>query len=217
MDKVAPPSPVPHLPAGCRSAPARFEGRRRSPRQRLASRAIMALACLIPIALRAQPPALSQSQVEAAYIYNFGKFVQWPAAYAAGSGRSFAICAFAGDPFAPVLQSILAGRTLQGNPVVIRSVAKPQQATGCRILFIGSSNEDRLKDILTALDHTPVLTVSDIADFSRRGGMIEFVMENNYIRFAINRTVAEDAGLALDSDLLKVAVAVWQKKSTGGR
>ena len=94
------------------------------------------------------------------------------------------------------------------NRRMLRAAASFSSAAPTRIV---------LKDILAALDHAPVLTVSDIADFSKRGGMIEFLMKGNYIRFAINRTTAEDAGLVLDSDLLKVAIAVWQSGGRGGR
>lgn len=164
----------------------------------------------------AQDQKPSEYEVESAYLYNFGKFVVWPAASVVSRGN-FAICVLDNDPLGPVMESTLTGKVLGGIPVVIRRIPKPQDAASCRILFIGSSNEDRLKDILAALDHAPVLTVSDIADFSKRGGMIEFLMKGNYIRFAINRTTAEDAGLVLDSDLLKVAIAVWQSGGRGGR
>ncbi len=85
---------------------------------------------------------------------------------------------------------------------------KPQDAVSCHVLYISSSENGRLKEILAAIDKAGVLTVSDIPQFSQRGGMIQFVEESNKIRFEVNLASAGAAGLTLSSELLKVAVTV---------
>jgi hypothetical protein len=99
--------------------------------------------------------------------------------------------------------------------VLVRRVAKPQDALSCRVLFISSSEQSRLKEILAALDETSVLTVSDMPQFTRRGGMIQFVVEANRVRFEVNLTSAERAGLILSSQLLKVAIDVKRNTQPG--
>jgi hypothetical protein len=86
----------------------------------------------------------------------------------------------------------------------------------CRILFISSSEQNQLKEILAALDNTSVLTVSDMPQFARRGGMIQFVVEANKVRVEVNLTSAERAGLTLSSQLLKVAINVKRSAQSGG-
>ena len=171
---------------------------------------------LSPRRLFAQTLQPNEYQVEAAYLYNFGKFVSWPSAYTSKFRGRFAICVFNHDPLAPVLQSMLAGKQLRSTPVAIQRIDQPQQAVGCRVLFIGSAKKRQLNIILAALGSASVLTVSDIAGFSKHGGMIQFLMVGDHVRFVINRTMAQKAGLVLDSDLLKVAVAVLQTGRTGG-
>jgi hypothetical protein len=85
----------------------------------------------------------------------------------------------------------------------------------CRIAFISTSEENRLKDVLEALDKAAVLTVSDIPQFSTRGGAIQFVLDGKKIRFEVNLTNATDAGLTLSSELLKVATAVRRNSPSG--
>jgi hypothetical protein len=166
--------------------------------------------------LEAQSAKPSAYQVEAAYIYNFGKFVKWPANAAANQGSSFTICVLGDDPFDSILQSTIAGQSLGGRPVNIRRIPKPQNASGCHILFINASEENHLPAILSAIDEAAVLTVSDMPDFSKRGGMIQFVLQDGRVRFAINRGSAEGNGLVLGSDLLKVATSVIGTGRTGG-
>ncbi len=85
----------------------------------------------------------------------------------------------------------------------------------CRVLYISSSEETRLREVLAGLDKAAVLTVSDIPQFAQRGGMIQFVQESNKIRFEVNLASAEDAGLTLSSELLKVAVLVRKNSQPG--
>jgi hypothetical protein len=204
-------------PATCRSANPVPACARQRPRNRLARGVVatMAVACLVSIGLPAQQLRPSADQVEAAYIYNFGKFVKWPAASVANRSNSFTICVLGQDPFGSVLQSTLAGQSLGGRLVSIQRIPTPQNAAACRILFLNAGEKNHLQKILAALGQVSVLTVSDMPDFSRRGGMIQFVLEGDRVRFEINRASAEDAGLVLTSDLLKVAAEVLGTGRTG--
>jgi hypothetical protein len=157
---------------------------------------------------RAQASAHSEYEVKAAYLYNFGRFVQWSARATAALSEPFTICVLGEDPFGPILDATIAGESIDGRKVVAKRISGPQEALNCQILFIGSSEGDKLKEILTALDDASVLTVSDIPKFVSRGGMIQFILEDNKIRFEVNLTAAQRAGLTLSSQLLKLAVSV---------
>lgn len=165
--------------------------------------------------LFAQQQKPSEYQVKATYLYNFGRFIKWPDSSPAGKTGTFSVCVIGRDPFGAILDSTLAGETLDGRPVVLHRFSKPQDAAGCRILFISSNEEKHLNEILVALDDSGILTVSDMHDFTRRGGMIQFVLEGDRVRFEINLVNAENAKLTLSSELLKVAASV-QRNSRGG-
>lgn len=167
---------------------------------------------LAPLLWSQQKP--NEYQVKAAYLYNFGKFVTWSAP--SGEANRFTICVLGKDPFGTLLDSVLTNQTIEGQNVVARRLAKPEDAAGCRILFISSSEDHQLKEILMVLAKNGVLTVSDIAQFSERGGMIEFVPQGDRVRFAVNVSNVEDAGLSLSSELLKVAVAVRRNAHRSG-
>jgi hypothetical protein len=177
--------------------------------------ALLALTFFGTTGLLAQQPKPSEYQVKATYLYNFGRFVKWPGTVPAGKGDSFSVCVLGQDPFGAILDSTLAGEALDGKPVVLRRISKPQDAGDCRILFISSAEEKHLKEILTALDESDVLTVSDMPGFARRGGMIQFVLEGDRVRFEINLTSAESARLVLSSELLKVASSVKRSGRSG--
>lgn len=154
-------------------------------------------------------------QVKAAYLYNFGRFIEWPARAAVGANNPFAICVLGQDPFGPALNATLAGATINGKSVVARNIPDPAEAADCRILFICASEGDRLKQILVTVKDASVLTVSDLPEFSRSGGMVQFTTVGSHVRFEVNLAPAERAGLVLSSDLLKVAVNVIRGGTSG--
>jgi len=158
--------------------------------------------------LDAQAPKPSEYQVKAAYLLNFGRFVEWPSRPGAPADDPFQMCVLGKDPFGNLLDAALAGEAINHAPVIARRITKSQDATGCRILFISASEEGSLKSILQALEKAPVLTVSDLAQFTRQGGMIQFVLSGNRVRFDVNLVAARAAGLNLSSELLKLAVSV---------
>jgi len=153
--------------------------------------------------------------VKATYLYNFGRFVKWPETAPAEKAILSLFVSSDRILFGPVLDSTLAGEALDGKPVVPRRLSKPQDAGECRILFISTTEEKHLKEILTAVDEGGVLTVSDIPGFTRRGGIIQFVLEGDRVRFEINLASAENARLVMSSELLKVATNVKRNGRSG--
>jgi hypothetical protein len=153
------------------------------------------------------PTAFTPSDVEAAYLYNFGKFIQWPSPAEAKS-EPFSICILGQDTFGKKLDDIVADETIQGRKIVVRRLSSVEGADTCRIVFIGPSEESRITRDIELLREKPVLTVSSIPDFLERGGIIQFLIQNNRVRFAANLPAAKRAGLELSSELLKVAAYV---------
>lgn len=167
--------------------------------------AVICAAIGVPDADPAPLPKPTEYQVKAAYLYNFGKFIRWPAT---SKSNSFAICVLGHDPFGPTLDATLAGETIDGRKVVAMRLSRAQDAADCRILFISASENARLDDILAVLGKTGVLTVSDMPQFTERGGMIQFVLEGDRVRFEVNLGAAQRASLSPSSELLKVATTV---------
>lgn len=155
----------------------------------------------------------SQYEVKAAYLYNFGKYVSWPAK----SAERFNICVLGTDPFGETLDSLVEGERLTGKPVVVRRLQSPQDVASCHVVYVGTSDEERMSAVVAAATRENVLTVSDVARFLDRGGMIQFVNEGDRIRFSVNLARAQRAGLSLSSELLKVAKEVKREERGGGR
>lgn len=171
--------------------------------------AVAVTACVFPEAhdLHAQAPKPTEYEVEAAYLSNFGRFVEWPARGGAAT-EPFNVCVLDADPFGPLLDAALKGETIGGAPMAAKRISRPEDAAACRIVFIGSVKDSQLNGILQSLRASNALTVSDMPGFSRHGGMIQFVLDGNRVRFEINLAAIQRAGLTVSSELLKVAQTI---------
>jgi hypothetical protein len=163
----------------------------------------------------AQQSRPEEYQVKAVYLFNFGKFVVWPNPSTAAPQASFNVCVLGRDPFGGVLDATLAGEAINNRNLSAKRIASAHEAATCQILFISSSETPRIKEILAAVQGSPMLTVSDMPGFTGNGGMIQFVLKENKVRFEVNLTAAEKAGLMLSSQLLKVATDI-RREPPGG-
>jgi hypothetical protein len=192
------------------TAPNLFSGRSPAFRPRcrfLQMLLILAAGCVCSAAdAKPQQNKPEEYQVKAVYLYNFGRFVEWP--LTAVKNDLFKICVLGNDPFGPILDTTLAGEVIENRKLVAMRIASTRDAAGCKVLFISSSEAAHLKEILKTVDKAAVLTVSDMPGFTNGGGMIQFVLQENKVRFEVNLTAAERSGLTLSSQLLKVATEI---------
>lgn len=154
----------------------------------------------------AQQSKPEEYQVKAVYLYNFGRFVEWPAV--SSTDEPFTICILGHDPFGAVLDATLSGEAVGNLKLVAKRISSLRDAAACRILFVSSSEAGRTREILAHVEKSPVLTVSDMPGFTGNGGMIQFVLKENRVRFEVNLAAAEKAGLSFSSQLLKVATDI---------
>jgi uncharacterized protein DUF4154 len=184
-----------------------------APRQRL--RFVRGLGCAtllasstLVLSVRAADPPATEYQVKAAFLYNFARFVDWPAAAFADSSSSLVIGVLGVDPFGEVLDHTVAGKKVASHPLQVRRCTAPAEAIRCHMLFIAASEEENLTRTLATLENHPVLTVGETADFARRGGMLQFVMRSERLGFEVNVAAASRARLEISSKLLRLAAAV---------
>ncbi|HEY5254925.1 MAG TPA: YfiR family protein [Acidobacteriaceae bacterium] len=153
----------------------------------------------------AQTAAPTQDDVEAAYLYNFAKFVTWPST---AKADVLNICILGKDPFGPTLDQIVAGESIDGRHLAVVRLSDEHSVQPCGILFIGESESLHIDQDLAAVAQLPILTVSEISGFMEDGGTIQFVLQEDRVRFEVNLNAARKSGIGLSSQLLKVATKV---------
>ena len=162
---------------------------------------VLALVCFQS---RAQQPL--EYQVKAAFLLNFTKFIEWPASAFGTPDAPLTICILGADLFGTALDQIVAGEVVNGRKLAVQHINGPAAPRSCQVLYLSRSEREILKAPPGA--GPGILTVGEGEGFTHDGGMISFVLEHRRVRFKINQTAAERAGLKLSSRLLSVAKSV---------
>lgn len=160
---------------------------------------------LIATAAAAQVAAApSENAVKAAFLYRFSSFAEWPTAAFDASEPSFIIGVYGNDEVATELEKIVAGRMVDGRPVVARRIRELGRDTSAHILFIGNQRDSKLRDQLAVL-LGPVLVVTEQDMGLTQGSVINLSMDQGRVRFAVSLPAAEARSLKLSARLLAVA------------
>jgi hypothetical protein len=162
----------------------------------------VALLLAAPLSARRQTGA---DAIKAAFLYNFTRFVEWPAAAAAGADGRFHVCVAAEPAFVAHIETMLKGEDVNGRPVSLAVPDPPDPARSCHLVYLGAAHAQRAARLVAALRRAPVLTVGEGAAFVEKGGMIAFILEDNRVKFDINKAAVDQAGLSVSSKLLRVA------------
>jgi len=158
----------------------------------------------IPLVAMAQDRA-AEVPIKAAFLYKFGEFVQWPPAVFARPDAPFVIGVMSAEDVAGALEQVVVDRKVQGRPVVVRRLRRGDTFTGLHVLFIGQADGSRLAETLAAARGQPLLTVTESDGAISQGSVINFVAEDQKVRFDIAPPSAERGQLKISSRLLGVA------------
>lgn len=179
------------------------------------------LCVFLALPARAQnsdPSDSSEYLIKAGFIYNFAKLTEWPAP-AFPQANSPIVIGILGetDPFRGTLDDVLRGKQANGREFVVRHLKWKDDVRGCNILFVSSSARPHLDDLFRAIHGLPILTIGDTPGFAQRGGIINFVLEDNRVRFDIDVDAAKQANITISSRLLALARIVPEMASSDGR
>jgi len=152
------------------------------------------------------PTQLYEQKVKAGLVYNFLKSTSWP--QNDKEKNVLRVCLYGADPFDGYLYP-LEGRTAQQHVITITHTTSPEKIESCNALFVHRDQEEELPVLLESLQGKSILTLSDMEDFSKRGGMVEFsTEEDRRVHLLINKDAVESAGLGIQQSLLKLAKLV---------
>jgi hypothetical protein len=170
-------------------------------------RTFIFLTILISVSIQAFPKEsfgdIREDKVQAAFIYKFIQFIEWPSEIGKASNK-FKIGIYGDSNMKELLQTF-SGEKVNGRFLEIHPVDNLSDIKKCHILFISPSEASRLEEILETLNDSSVLTISRMKDFALKGGMINFFVNEERVRFEINPEPAKNVGLKISSKLLKVS------------
>jgi hypothetical protein len=166
------------------------------------------LGLLIGIPARLQAANFSEYELKAVWMLNFARFTEWPSNAFPNAQAPLVVGVMGKDPFGRALEKAFEGKTVQGRRLQIRRLPPDADTCECHILFVAASERRRMRLLMEHLKGQAILSVSESDEFLEQGGVVNFVLKDNAVRFEINVKAAQAARLSLDANLLKVALTV---------
>lgn len=143
--------------------------------------------------------------VKTGFIFNFFKFIEWSADMAGKD--SFLLCSYGKGEISDGLQ-LLDGKTVNGKVLNVKTNTTKETLQTCHMAYLEEFNAALLRD----LQNSPVVTISDSAEFAKQGGIIGLVSESEHLSFEINLDAAQKKGLRISTPMLKLAKTVLSSK-----
>jgi hypothetical protein len=152
----------------------------------------------------AQETAPSASEVKAALLYNFARYVQWPDDYLSDSD-SLVFGVYGGTGEEAILQRMLSGKSIAGKEIVVRAFQNPDELVPTHVLLIATRDLQEVRKVLDSVGSESTVTVGDMENFLKEGGVINFTRAQESVRFEINMGAAQRARLKISSALTRLA------------
>jgi hypothetical protein len=184
----------------------------RSLRHRLAGWALLCAAALcgehglMPPAQaeNAASSAALERRVKAAFLYKFLGYAEFPQGAFVDPSSPIVIGVAGADDLASELARIVAGRSVNNRPIVVRVLRDADIGAPVHLLFVGGFDSGRVGRMVRAAANA-LLVVTECDGGLQQGSAINFRIVDERVRFDVALDAAERNGIKLSSRLLTVA------------
>ncbi len=156
----------------------------------------------------AEPAIANEYQVKAVCLFNFAMFAEWPDSVFAATNSPICIGILGVNPFGKVLEQVVKGEKIKDRKLEIKLFRKGENVKDCQILFISKSEKEQITQTLTGLGTASILTVGETDGFCAGGGMINFFLQENKVKFEINPDAARNVNIKISAQVLSLGKIV---------
>lgn len=146
----------------------------------------------------------TDNEVKAALVFKIPIYVRWPESAMNDDVESFKCCIIGEDPLVKFLTQFN-DETLMGKTIRVKRVSDTGSFGECHLLFVCESEKRKLAEIMKSIESKPVLTIGNMNGFTKSGGIINLIMQDDSVHFEINPEAGKKAGLEINSKLLRIA------------
>lgn len=172
----------------------------------------LTVAVLLALAAAGYGYAASDAdRVKAAFVFNFIKFVEWPAESFDDPDAPIYVCVW-GTKSTSALLATLHDKTAKSRAIHVLYTRDAGKLARCHVLYVSKSSAGAYRSIIRGISGRSILSISDISEFAENGGLIGLYRSDNQMRFAINLKATQASGLRMSSTLLKFGKIVQTRE-----
>lgn len=145
----------------------------------------------------------SDYRFHSVFMYNFTKYIQWPAAAQTGD---FVIGVIGNSSIIAELEKMATNKTVGQQKIVVKKFKNVADISDCQMLFIPSADNVDFEAALAKLSGKSTLILTDKNGLGRKGSGINFVLVNGKWKFELNKDATQNAGLKVSQELSRLAI-----------
>lgn len=142
------------------------------------------------------------SQAQTMFIYNFSRLIQWPAGNTTGD---FVIGVVGDNEMYNSLVTFVTNKRVGSQSITVKKFDEPQSISRCHIVFVGDGKINKLNEVISKLQGTNSLIITERKGMINAGSAIDFFMDQDKLKFVMNAENAEKYDLAVSKSLLDMA------------
>ncbi len=147
---------------------------------------------------------INEYLVKAAFTLNFARLTQWPEQKLKFS-QNINICVMGNETLKSSFHMVN-GKIINGHISHFTIISRLNMIRQCHILVISGIKQSNMRQIFKLAQQHSILTISELPDIHQSGAILNFIIQNNKIRFQIDPVKALQSGLKISSRLLKLAI-----------
>jgi len=148
----------------------------------------------------------TQAKIKAVFIYNFTKYIEWPADYQA-SDFTIAILG-ENQSLYNELTNMSKVKKVDNKPFKIKLINNVSEIGKSHIVYIPHENSTNLAKALVKTKGKSALIVTETTGYAKKGASINFIILGGRQKFELNKSTAESNNLKVSSTLANIAVLV---------
>lgn len=107
-----------------------------------------------------------------------------------------------------MIVNALSGKVADNRTIVVERADPASSGPPPHLLFITDSAPPAARILPRQYSTAPVLTIGERDGFARNGGILNFVLVDEAVRFEVNLAAAQRAGVRISSRVSKMAILV---------
>jgi hypothetical protein len=161
--------------------------------------------CLCHLPSQAQDQKDNNYRVYAGLLYHFTKYVEWPQQKQTGD---FVIGVYGDKQMVEITQMLTKNRSVSNQKILVKKINSEADFAKCHIIFVERAFSHKFKSVQTQAKSNSILLITEGDNLAKKGAGINFIIQDERLKFEMNKAVIEGAGLKVSNELLKLSIQV---------
>jgi hypothetical protein len=145
------------------------------------------------------------SKIKSIFIYNFTKYVEWPASQKQGD-FIIGVLGSSNPNLIKELEKMALLSKIGTRGFVVKVYNSVDEIGKCQLLFITAEKSSSITAAVAKVAKNSTLVIGENTGLIKKGAVINFVYQENKQKFELSKTNAERFGLTVSSSLVSMAI-----------